>query len=510
VSNKTEPYLKGRSMKTFDEDARRVKHLPVRWASAALVAMAALAALGCASTLGGSHATNATGSGINGVPYRLPRVTMAVALVRSTNGVRVEFTRPIYGPDRDKDGNGSGAYLLQFHPRSSSKDTFNVSVDPATGLLTSVTGEADDQGAKILEELGKLAGALAKPEAAIETGEKQILFEAVFDPGEAKEVDLIEKGLNAALKQPLTNALKEDCDFIVAKGLSAANPKTEEERKKTEKELRRSSSSCVMHGKRSAAKFSPAQIWVEVDYTAFKYSTATPVDCNVGICTRVLSPARLAVGSGDSDAGAGVLHGTAIGARGFSIPNGSAAVPIQLKRAAFAKVNYDIKLKDGLITTSNVTKESEALAIVSAPGKAIDAFFKSLANLVQLKIDLTTKQKELLVAEKDKIAAEKALEDAKKGDAEVEKKQEEAKAESAAEENATTPFLSVEIPGLGIGSGIELVSKGIPYSGGSIKEESAAERRPPDSRKAAPKDEPPSASDVLGGPVEEDDDGSER
>ena len=177
---------------------------------------------------------------------------MAVALVRGGEGVRIEFTSPVFGPDAE------AAYLLQYHRRSTAKDTFNIAVDPSTGLLTSLTGEADDQGPKIIEELGKLAGALAKPEHALETG-KQVLYEAVFDPAENKEVEAVKHGLNAALNGPLVAALDHDCTDTVDAALRAANLKTQKARDDRKLELRASTPVCI-----ARAKFVPTTIWVEV------------------------------------------------------------------------------------------------------------------------------------------------------------------------------------------------------------------------------------------------------
>lgn len=398
-----------------------------------LTALCACAVTGCTSMpIGSSYSTTKTATSLSGVPYSLPKAMLTVALVRDANGISVEVGEPVYGPDP------AATYLLKYTPSFSSKDKFNVGVDPATSLLTSLGAEAEDQSDEALIALAKTVGAV-KYEAAVMSAQRQVLFEGTFDPA-GSDITRI----NTALSTAVSNAaavIRKDCD-------AAVRVMTSEQRKGPQPAV------CTLSWPKPTFK-------LEVQgYQAFAYpQNVEPASCSVGFCTRVLRPAVVRILEGEQE----------IGSQPFSMPNGSAPVPVQLQRAAFVKATHAITLRNGLIQSSEVNKESGALALANLPFEILKALFAAPAELIQLKVDLTGKEKALidaekdklvaekdkLVAEKDKLEAEKTLEDARKGIVAAPDKPETSVQGGA--DSASVLLMKAVLPGLGRGSGAELV-----------------------------------------------------
>jgi hypothetical protein len=401
-----------------------------------LTALCACAVTGCTSMpIGSSYSTAEdppANTRLSGVPYSLPKAMLTVALVRDANGISVEVGEPVYGPD------SAATYLLKYTPSFSSKDKFNVGVDPATSLLTSLGAEAEDQSDEALIALAKTVGAV-KYEAAVMSPQRQVLFEGTFDPAaDDTQPDNDITRINLALSTAVSNAstvIARDCDV-------ALQVMTPEQRKGPQPAV------CTLSSKWPGATF---QLDVR-GYTAFAYKKdEARAPCTVGFCTRVLQPAVLRILAG----------GREIGSQPFNMPNGSDPVPVQLQRAAFVKATHAITLRNGLIQSSEVNKESGALALANLPFEILKALFAAPAELIQLKVDLTGKQKALLdaekdklVAEKDKLVAEKALEDARKGVVADPGKAESSVAGGA--DSGSVLLMKAVLPGLGRGSGAEL------------------------------------------------------
>lgn len=411
-----------------------------------LTAFCACAVTGCTSMpIGASYSTAEAppaNTKLSGVPYSLPKAMLTVALVRDANGISVEVSEPLYGPD------AAATYLLTYTPSASSKDKFTVGVDPATSLLTSLGAEAEDQSDEALIALAKTVGAV-KYELAVAGPGRQVLFEGTFDPAsDATKAGSDLARINAALSTAVISAfasVKGDCD-------AAGRAMTPEQRKGPAPAV------CV-----ALSNWPKTAYKLDVTgYTAFAYpdqKNAAP--CSVGFCTRVLRPAVLRIFDGDRE----------IGSEAFNMPNNSAPVPVQLQRAAFVKATHAVTLRNGLIATNEVNKESETLALANLPFEILKAIFAAPAELIQLKVDLTGKKKALLDAEKDKLIAEKAkleaekaLEDARKGIVGTTTSAT-SKAELAVDGGSkgdSILLMKAVLPGLGRGSGAELGAASTP------------------------------------------------
>lgn len=392
-----------------------------------LIGPLALLSGGCAtSELGKSHYATSAEAKLGGVPYSLPRVLLKATLVRDADGISIEIGQPVYVADPKQ------TYLLRYSRHAGSKDKLNIGIDPQTSLLTSVGGEAEDQTAQVIVAVAKVAGGLGKMEGAVEPGaERQVFYQDVFDPANQQEIT----ALNAAINSVLTTTVKNS----IAGCAAGAKPEA--------------AAKCPLRNGTPGGDIS-----LDIKYEPFALAT-TPDDCGIGICTREPRPAVLSVKQAGVPVGAGL----------FNMPNGSAVVPIDLSRASFVKATHQITLQNGLVASRESSKESEALAIANIPLDILKGIFSAPTELIQLKVNYTNAQKDLLTAQKDKLDAEKARLEAEKQLVEAKNPDGTPKTESdiagmpaapgpPAAPAPPTLLMKVVLPGLGKGSGMELVA----------------------------------------------------
>ena len=93
----------------------------------------------------------------------------------------------------------------------------------------------------------------------------------------------------------------------------------------------------------------------------------------------------------------------------FVIPNVGPVTVIPMEAGPFVKTEYDLKFEDGLLTEMHATKPSELLAIVQIIPDTLKSIASIPAELVQVKVDYSTKAKSLLDARKNIIDAQKGL-----------------------------------------------------------------------------------------------------
>ena len=429
----------------------------VRRSHFAILGIAVLTGCG---TLASSYDTNKFGgASMQGVPYSLPMIKLRAAVVRDANGIAILVGHPAYFADP------AAPYLLSYRPSASSVDTLKVKVDNQ-GLLSAVNGEADDQTAAILEALGKLAGGVAGaiPEAALNGN--QVLFDQVFDPSDPAATKAVQDGINLALKQRVRIALQADCGRAIRQALAVDLPTAPKARLKKISELtsrtRELTPVCV-----AESGYVPPDVVINLDYQPFTFGGRQRAPCTVGVCTRRLHPAVLTFSSG----------GIAFASESFAMPNRSDPVPMDLTRTAFAKSTYGMTFNNGVVATSDRTKGSELLAIANAPLAIIKGVFTTLAEVVQLRVNLTNNEKTLLESEKGRLEAEENLKKVR----DVARKASNAEASL----DPDNMMLKAYIPGLGLGSGAGLT--------GTAEIPNAAEKPKPQPGATAPGQTPPSA-----------------
>lgn len=421
----------------------------------AIALLSAVQLAGC-TTLASSYEASSipsAPSSLDGVAYSLPMAKLRIVLVRDASGIAVAVGKPDYIPDP------KASYLFSYRPSISAVDKLKIEVD-GRGLLTAVGGEADDQSGAIIAAVAKLF--VGVPEAAL-SGGGETLFDTVFDPADQTARETAASQLNQALARRLLPLLQRDCtDAVDAAANPADLPKDSKERAARVRELTeraiRLTPAC-----RATSRFVPPTITMAIQYAPFKFAGGRPAPCTVGFCARKLSPATITF----------ALDGIPFASEQFLLPNGSDPVPYGLRRAAFAKATYAVKLQDGMILSSEINKGSELLAIANVPLEIVKGVFATAAELVQLRINLTNNEKALATAQQERLEAEDLLKDAR-----------EASRVGAAEGSldADLTLVRAYIPGLGAGSGagspsgtpIENVADGKPAAAGGVPGQSSA------------------------------------
>ena len=101
------------------------------------------------------------------------------------------------------------------------------------------------------------------------------------------------------------------------------------------------------------------------------------------------------------------------------IPNRSPISLVPFKTGGLTKSEYDVEFTDGMLTKMDATRPSEALAAASLPLSAVRAVIGSVTDLIQLKVDFSSKNKAAVEAQTAMI---KALTDLEAARQEAEKK----------------------------------------------------------------------------------------
>ena len=97
------------------------------------------------------------------------------------------------------------------------------------------------------------------------------------------------------------------------------------------------------------------------------------------------------------------------------VPSTTKLVCIDLHRAAMVEKITNITFENGMPTEIQLEKPSEALAFFEIPLTAVKTLALLPTELLQVKINYSSKEKELAAARKAELEAKKALLDAIKG-----------------------------------------------------------------------------------------------
>lgn len=127
---------------------------------------------------------------------------------------------------------------------------------------------------------------------------------------------------------------------------------------------------------------------------------APEADCSIGICYRPPVPVTIkySLGAGDSSLVA-------------DLPNPSAVVAIDIRRAFFIKKVQQIDFDQGMLTKLHIQKNSELVAISKLPVDIISA----IADGIQLRAKITTEQKNVLEKQAALLNAQAQLAEARSG-----------------------------------------------------------------------------------------------
>ena len=326
-----------------------------------------------------------------GENYYLPRaMLMAKVVVSPSAGARVLLSHPEIIADTGASGldvnsvtreqySGcaaapaapavKGPFSLSHRVTGLHKDTMIIEVDQ--GLLKSVSADTEEQLSDSLIAAGKSAGALGLEAGLLEDDEE--IISAYFDPADCLQVaaveNLIEQAINGEGLQTLRKMQKE------------SDPKSP---------------------LRKLTLDSLAPIDFELALNGFKpFRTpsglaATQRSCRLGICVVIPVPATMLIKVG----------GRRLETPMMRIPNRSEPVAIPISRSAFTDVKTTLTLDRGMLTKREITRGSEALAILSLPASIVGAYldelsagFKKRKTAIDDRIALEEAKKKRLEAE---------------------------------------------------------------------------------------------------------------
>jgi hypothetical protein len=329
------------------------------WQRSTLILFSLLPAWACSRAIVQSSSPTSIGKSTTGVTYCLPRTLLKLAVTKEAGeGDKVEL-EPL-APIADADA----CYVAVVNHSLASTDKVTISTTPE-GLLKSIEAVGEDTTPKIILKLGELAKEVAKAfvqfPAADTAPREKTHREFVFDPtvqAQLNEVDRALSGIGYRLQvTPLKTAQQAD-----------------------------------QAGVRAAAQQAGGVL----------YRRPIPYMVSIAVLpsTRGATP-----GAGRTR----VATEEVLLARVFNLPNDGPIEAINLSGGAFVETSYTLTFTDGMPTEVKAAKPSEVLAAVSILPELAKTITSIPAELVQLKIDYSTKQQELLDAQKTVIESQRAL-----------------------------------------------------------------------------------------------------
>lgn len=323
-----------------------------------LTLVVAHALQGCA-IVGSQRATNSS----EGVAYMLPKALLPVSLRDVGGALELSVGDPV------SVGDTAHTYVLQRSGNLFTSDNTTLSVDPKTGLLSAADVKSDDKSLAAVVELLK---SKARAEAA-DASTSVVVFRGLFDPGASDDdARSFNKSINDAAAK-YVRRLHTDAGCGEAPQVEGCASV-----KKLARLIGEESFSVTIEGGQAP--------------------TAAAADCSAGLCYRLNVPHVVTLKGP-------LVSNSAV----FALPNRSPAFVLPLERWAFVKTTHDVKLEAGVFKSVTTDRPSTALAVAAAPVDAASAVLSAAAKMVQLKIDLSGKEKALADAKVAEIKAKSAL-----------------------------------------------------------------------------------------------------
>lgn len=301
------------------------------------------------------------------IDYQLAKAQLTIRLRELGGEYAIEVDEPRYV------GDPSASFTMTYSGSPFAEDDFTVQVDSKTRLLKKIqlktTEKSDEVLTKAVESLTALE---SSPVVDVNSG--QVLLEAVVNPQDVSEVKILQNRLIE-----LSNN-KVGC-FVIERVVTASTTSKDGE-KCTDSQAQTKND----QENTSATIDSPAE--------AAKVNGASS-ECSFSFCYRTFVPYKLTfkVGKNKFDK---EIHLTKPGK-----PEG-----VSLDRTPFVEKVTNITFVDGAPNEVAFKKPSEALELVALPLTIAKAILKVPAELIQLKIDISDKERALAEKEKARIEAE--------------------------------------------------------------------------------------------------------
>jgi hypothetical protein len=123
-----------------------------------------------------------------------------------------------------------------------------------------------------------------------------------------------------------------------------------------------------------------------------------------GVCFRPVLPYSVTL----------MLNGFTFWSETALMPNGAPILTLQIHRAAFVANITNVTFDQGILTEVHIEKPSEVLGFMEIPLAIAKAITSVPAEILQFKIDYSTKQQSLSEAKKTQLEAAQALIDAQR------------------------------------------------------------------------------------------------
>lgn len=323
--------------------------------------------------------------GGEGIAYMLPRALLPVELVHDGSAFELRITAPVLV------GDGKHRYVLQRSGNIFTSDTTTISVNPATGLLSALDVKSTDQTLPAVVQLS--SGLKAEAADAVTT---VMVFRGLFDPGWGDaEVTQFNLRLGwAAADYAARLSAEKNC-------AAAGTPEVCAGAKIVLTKAAEAAASAPSTKDPEAAARAVEALGFAITVEGGAGAERKPADCSAGFCYRINVPHVVTVkGPGTSNSAV------------FGLPNRSPSFVMPLERWAFVKTTHDVKLDDGVFKSITTDRPSSALAVAAAPLDVASAALRAVGELVQLKVDLSGKEKALADAKVAEIQAKAALDKA--------------------------------------------------------------------------------------------------
>jgi len=252
-----------------------------------------------------------------GTPYSLPKGIVPIQVFIDQNGVGVTLEQATLVSDSQ-----AGILVAQAKPSVLNKETMKFTVDTDTGLLTAVTSESEAKLQEIVTELAKTAGRFAFQNAkATFFSDKVVVLKDRFDPLDPADLARANATINAAVDRAV--------EAFVASGGQLGNRRVS----------------------RIDLSLDGAQT------TAPEPSRRTLRDCSLGICVRAITTRTLRVSIDD------ISYDT----HNVKLPSLD-IIPVPVPQSVLANQKVGIVIKDGILQSYNLERDSEALGLVKVVG----------------------------------------------------------------------------------------------------------------------------------------------
>ena len=325
-------------------------------------AFCALALVLVASACGDSvSTTNKLATGEGGVPYTLPRGLVPIVVFVDTKGVGVTIEPSVTAVDASV-----GTLVARLDPNVLNKEDIQIKLDAETGFLSTVKDTSTSQILTVAEEAAKSAARLTFQNAQADFfKERVVVMQDSFDPLSASDIARINKGMTHAIRHGVRA-------YAGARGEAA-----------------------VSGAVRLRVTMPDGSNPFPAAVAASPAGRTTVADCNIGICARTMTTRMIRI----------EMDGTAFGGKLVNIP-AQGLVPVPVTSSMFADQTVSITVQNGVLTGTQLVRESEALSIVKIPGQILGGLVAGFTQSFDDRTKLATEEKELIDAQDKLVKAQ--------------------------------------------------------------------------------------------------------